>query len=972
MKHIFISGAPRKSAMGNHYPTQLGLLLLTFLVGWLISPKAHAQVVLENQELKEVTSNNPQVRLFENPRMDTSYANPIFIKHTKVERLENFGLNPGESSRKDRDGRGQLPTANIIVNFGDGFDDFPGAKEAFQFAVDIWAAEIFSPVPIIVDAEFTTFDNPNVLGSAGPALLAQVLDPSIGRLNTFYPIALANSLIGSDASPTNPDINVNFNSSATFFYFGLDGNPAPNQFDFVSIVLHELGHGLGYIGSGSATGTATATGQDPWIYDIGMEDFFGNVLIDLNAADQRNIVTSEDSLFYNGDNARAALSGERLKMFAPTLFNNGSSYSHADETEYPQGTINSLMTPSINFGEVIHTPGPATRGLFKDMGWVLSEDATGSFITDDVGIVSIDSPSEEASTLGASEDIEITLANFGTNDLTNFTVSYTINGGNRVDDQFTNTLLARTDTSYTFTIPADLSDPSVVYELKVFTSLGSDSNRSNDTISVFLNKPKNVLYSQSGGSSFNGLISVEDIDSDDEFRGITDDIVIPEGVSWKIQRMKVDGFNNANSDIPTVRVFIYDNNNGVPGNEIYNSGAISPTNLGFNFDVILPNAPTLLPGTYWIGIAGILELNFGLGQFWAWEILDDDTPIGNEPHLIVFPRSNPNAITLTPASQILNDTRFNPIFDLFGDVLLLAPTALPAQPVTDTSFVANWQAINGVDEYRIDISTDNFSTFIVEDSVVANDVSSFLFSDLSPGTTYAYRVRFIDDGGSTISDNSNVISVTTCSAPTSPSTIDVIDNTPPNGMAITLTSGDGLSTLVLVKEGSDFNPATDFPVDGVNYLGSTFFGNGDQIGDAFVVLNSNTNNLTVSNLQADLTYFVATFERSCPDFPIYLRDGVSTVSNVVTSVEDVLLQESLDIYPNPAQSALQIDLNSSRFRNAEVTLFNSLGLPVMTNTLKENERGSSQSLNTENLIPGLYILKVKTERAVTEIKVVIE
>ena len=38
-------------------------------------------------------------------------------------------------------------------------------------------------------------------------------------------------------------------SDSEDWYYGLDGNPGEDQFDFVSVVLHEIGHGLGFFAS---------------------------------------------------------------------------------------------------------------------------------------------------------------------------------------------------------------------------------------------------------------------------------------------------------------------------------------------------------------------------------------------------------------------------------------------------------------------------------------------------------------------------------------------------------------------------------------------------------------------------------------------------------------------------------------------------------------------------------------------------
>ena len=44
------------------------------------------------------------------------------------------------------------------------------------------------------------------------------------------------------------DIITSFNSHAAVdWYFGTDGNTPSRRRDFVSVVLHEIGHGLGFI-----------------------------------------------------------------------------------------------------------------------------------------------------------------------------------------------------------------------------------------------------------------------------------------------------------------------------------------------------------------------------------------------------------------------------------------------------------------------------------------------------------------------------------------------------------------------------------------------------------------------------------------------------------------------------------------------------------------------------------------------------
>src|SRR5262249_8368024 len=125
---------------------------------------------------------------------------------------------------------------------------------AFAYAAGIWGGQLVSAVPIVVDAEMTSLPCTNtsaVLGSAGAASLHRNF-PGAPIANTWYPQALANKLAGVDVNPGTSDISADFNSAVgttcpfpSTWYYGFDANPG-SQIDFIAIVLHELGHGLGF------------------------------------------------------------------------------------------------------------------------------------------------------------------------------------------------------------------------------------------------------------------------------------------------------------------------------------------------------------------------------------------------------------------------------------------------------------------------------------------------------------------------------------------------------------------------------------------------------------------------------------------------------------------------------------------------------------------------------------------------------
>jgi fibronectin type 3 domain-containing protein len=248
---------------------------------------------------------------------------------------------------------------------------FPtSARTAFAAAAAIWASQIQSSVPITISACWTSTLPTGVLGYSGGGSWHRDFSGA-PRANTWYQAALANSLAGSDLDPAYYDMYITYSSSFNWYY-GTDGNTPSGQYDLVSVAAHEIAHGLHFAGMMEYSGGQARYGWGsgyPSIYETFMESGGGIKLISYtNPSTALGTLVTSNNLWWNGTNANAANGGGRVKMYAPSTWSSGSSYSHLDYTTFA-GTINSLMVYAIGSGTSQHNPGPVTMGILKDMGW---------------------------------------------------------------------------------------------------------------------------------------------------------------------------------------------------------------------------------------------------------------------------------------------------------------------------------------------------------------------------------------------------------------------------------------------------------------------------------------------------------------------------------------------------------------------------------------------------------------------------
>jgi hypothetical protein len=235
---------------------------------------------------------------------------------------------------------------------------------AFTYAANIWGATLTSSIPIVINASMTALActaTSATLGSAG-ATSSFANFPNAPFTGTRYSYALANKLSGTYLGTLNaPQITANFNSNLGLnanclpgrtWYLGLDGVHG-TDIDFVAVLLHEMGHGLGFqtFTNGS---TGAFSGGLPSIWDRFLfGTAVGKTWADMTAAERVASAISLDGLVWNGPLVTAAV---------PTVLKFGLA-----SASFSGSPARDLQGVTVRVGEADYGPSLGTSPISGDV-----------------------------------------------------------------------------------------------------------------------------------------------------------------------------------------------------------------------------------------------------------------------------------------------------------------------------------------------------------------------------------------------------------------------------------------------------------------------------------------------------------------------------------------------------------------------------------------------------------------------------
>jgi len=235
--------------------------------------------------------------------------------------------------------------------------------------------------------------------------------------------------------------------------------------------------------------------------------------------------------------------------------------------------------------------------------------------------------------------------------------------------------------------------------------------------------------------------------------------------------------------------------------------------------------------------------------------------------------------------------------------VLNAPTGL-----TSTGFTMSWNNPGG-NNYFIDISTDNFVSFLPSfNNLSVGALTIYTITGLSPSSTYQYRIRAQNTSGSSL--DSNTINVVMLALePISQPTSLIFSNVSATALtgAFTNASGSPTGYIVIYKSGAS---PTDEPVDGTEYVA------GGLIGSSTIAYVGSSNTFSLTSLNPNTVYF----------FDVFSYNGSSGTYNYLTS--SPLKESRSTLTSEPTSQPTNLLFPSVTISSQDVSFIAALGSPT--------------------------------------------
>lgn len=298
---------------------------------------------------------------------------------------------------------------------------------AIEYSGQIWGQYLNSAVPIKVNVYYIFLGVGTTLAVTIPNGERDFAGAYIDSV--WYPSCLANSIVGSEINPGEADMNIFVNSTVNW-YWGTDANCPLGKYDFVSVFLHEIGHGLGFLSLAKMQDTIGSFGQItsadilPLVTDFPfpdlqgkysvfssfMENGSGQQLDDTLIFPNPSVALADEftsnAIYFNAPLSYALNGNAPVRLYAPATYEPGSSMEHLNEATFPVSNPNTMMTPFIGVAQEHHSPGPLTIAILEDIGWNVNHDIGFENITSDLRMEIFPNPVQSQAMLRLDKSVE--------------------------------------------------------------------------------------------------------------------------------------------------------------------------------------------------------------------------------------------------------------------------------------------------------------------------------------------------------------------------------------------------------------------------------------------------------------------------------------------------------------------------------------------------------------------------------------
>lgn len=265
-----------------------------------------------------------------------------------------------------------------------------------------------------------------------------------------------------------------------------------------------------------------------------------------------------------------------------------------------------------------------------------------------------------------------------------------------------------------------------------------------------------------------------------------------------------------------------------------------------------------------------------------------------------------------------------------------APEAKLASYVVTKSFTANWNATVGASYYELEVSADDFNTFLTGyDSMQVSGTSQFV-SPTDKKASYKYRVRAVNAGGT--SPNSNVI---------------IVAKIKDLGLDAVCSESPGTFRKWRIKNPNPFAVEVQWSVYQASHAGTVIAEPGFTYFTTPTVAGENNTIITwMDDEQVSHVAIKSSTETQCgPDTQAIVGRDDDSFDVIETNSPYIT-----EAYPNPAKEKFNIMIASPANQDVELEIVSLRGELLQTLKTKSN---IVVNIDAVGYRPGMYLVKTK-------------